>query len=86
VKQAPPMTPQHGCAGLCAGEGCVRCTRLADEIQRAKRLGEPGREAVLAVLADRVADAMDPRRSVVPPLGAAVRVVKPTYRDGDSRG
>ncbi|GAA4225945.1 hypothetical protein GCM10022254_09170 [Actinomadura meridiana] len=87
-RQAPPMTPQHGCAGLCAGEGCAQCTSLADQITRAKRLPNgPQRDAHLLDLADRVADAMDPARSVAPPLGPAVRLVgKPTYRNGHDRG
>ncbi|WP_242892617.1 hypothetical protein [Actinomadura litoris] len=39
--EVPPMTPMYGCAGLCAGDGCPVCVRLADAITAARRLTDP---------------------------------------------
>lgn len=52
-----------GCAGLCPGDGCEKCVRLADQITFAKRQ-RPGqfRTEWLRFLADRVADVMGVRR------------------------
>lgn len=59
------MTPQYGCAGLCAGDGCRECERLADQITAAKRAPHgPRRDALLQILADRVAAAMGVRAEV----------------------
>lgn len=52
-----------GCAGLCPGDGCEKCVRLADQITFAK--GRPRgaeRDAWLLILGDRVADVMGVRR------------------------
>lgn len=56
------MSHEFGCSGLCAGDGCPECVRLADHITRAKRTPRgPHRDARLLVLAGRVADVMGVR-------------------------
>lgn len=56
------MRPEFGCVGLCPGDGCDRCVRLADQISRAKNAPRgPHRDVRLLDLADRVAEVMGAR-------------------------
>lgn len=55
--------PEYGCTGLCAGDGCDGCARLADLITWAKTKPHgPERDAWLRILDDRVADVMGATR------------------------
>lgn len=55
--------PVGGCVGLCAGDGCEKCVRLADQITFAKRQRAGAfRTEWPRFLGDRVADVMGVRR------------------------